>query len=33
VIPAGRTFVWGDASPDLELLEVALPGDVTLRCG
>jgi mannose-6-phosphate isomerase-like protein (cupin superfamily) len=31
VIPAGRAFVWGDASPDLELLEVALPGAVTLR--
>jgi len=31
VIPAGRAFVWGDASPDLELLEVALPGNVTLR--
>jgi quercetin dioxygenase-like cupin family protein len=27
VVPAGRPFAWSDASPDLELLEVALPGD------
>jgi quercetin dioxygenase-like cupin family protein len=27
VVPAGRPFVWSDASPDLELLEVALPGE------
>jgi len=25
-IPAGRPFTWSDASPDLELLEIALPG-------
>jgi mannose-6-phosphate isomerase-like protein (cupin superfamily) len=29
-IPAGRPFRWSDASPDLELLEVALPGRVAL---
>ena len=29
-IPAGRPFTWSDASPDLELLEVALPGQVAL---
>jgi hypothetical protein len=26
VIPAGRRFAWSHASPDLELLRVALPG-------
>jgi quercetin dioxygenase-like cupin family protein len=26
VVPAGRPFTWSDASPELELLEVALPG-------
>jgi quercetin dioxygenase-like cupin family protein len=26
VVPAGRAFTWSDASPELELLEVALPG-------
>jgi quercetin dioxygenase-like cupin family protein len=26
VVPAGQPFVWSDASQDLELLEVALPG-------
>lgn len=30
VIPAGRPFTWSDPSPDLELLEVALPACVTL---
>jgi len=30
-IPAGRAFTWSDASPDLELLEVALPGRVDLE--
>jgi quercetin dioxygenase-like cupin family protein len=29
-IPAGRPFAWSDPSPDLELLEVALPGRVTI---
>ena len=29
-IPAGRPFSWSDASPDLELLEVALPARVVL---
>jgi quercetin dioxygenase-like cupin family protein len=28
VVPAGRPFVWSNASQDLELLEVALPGEV-----
>ena len=27
VVPAGRPFVWSDASQDLELLQVALPGE------
>jgi mannose-6-phosphate isomerase-like protein (cupin superfamily) len=31
VIPAGRLFQWRDASPDLELLEVALPARFTLE--
>jgi hypothetical protein len=31
VIPAGRTFTWSHASPDLELLEIALPGRVALE--
>jgi quercetin dioxygenase-like cupin family protein len=30
-IPARRPFVWSDASPDLELLQVALPGDFALE--
>src|SRR5215475_10997964 len=30
VIPAGRPFTWSDPSPDLELLEVALPARVTI---
>jgi quercetin dioxygenase-like cupin family protein len=30
VIPAGRAFAWSDPSPDLELLEVALPARVTI---
>lgn len=30
-IPAGRRFTWSDASPDLELLEVALPARVGLE--
>jgi quercetin dioxygenase-like cupin family protein len=30
VVPAGRRFGWSDASADLELLEVALPGAFTL---
>jgi len=30
VIPAGRSFAWSDPSPDLELLEVALPARVTI---
>lgn len=29
-IPAGRPFAWSNASPDLELLEIALPGRVAL---
>jgi quercetin dioxygenase-like cupin family protein len=29
VVPAGRPFVWSEASRDLELLEVALPGRFT----
>lgn len=29
-LPAGRTFTWSDASPDLELLQVALPGEPAL---
>ncbi len=33
VVPAGRPFVWSAASPDLELLEVALPGDFPLDQG
>jgi mannose-6-phosphate isomerase-like protein (cupin superfamily) len=32
-IPAGRPFAWRDASPDLELLEVALPARVALAAG
>lgn len=31
VIPAGQRFTWSDASPDLELLEVALPGRAALE--
>jgi mannose-6-phosphate isomerase-like protein (cupin superfamily) len=31
VIPAGRPFTWSDASPDLELLEIALPGDPAIE--
>lgn len=27
VVPAGRPFTWSEASPDLELLQVALPGE------
>jgi quercetin dioxygenase-like cupin family protein len=27
VVPAGRPFAWSEASPELELLEVALPGE------
>jgi hypothetical protein len=27
VVPAGRAFAWSEASADLELLEVALPGE------
>jgi quercetin dioxygenase-like cupin family protein len=30
VIPAGRSFAWSDPSPNLELLEVALPARVTI---
>lgn len=30
VVPAGRPFVWSHASQDLELLEVALPGEFAL---
>lgn len=30
VVPAGRPFVWSDASRDLELLEIALPGEFAL---
>jgi len=30
VIPPGQPFVWSDASPELELLEVTLPGAVAL---
>jgi quercetin dioxygenase-like cupin family protein len=30
VIPAGRPFTWSDPSPDLELLEIALPARVTI---
>ena len=30
VVPAGRPFVWSGASSDLELLEVALPGEFAL---
>jgi len=30
-IPAGRRFVWSDASADLELLEVALPGPAAVE--
>jgi quercetin dioxygenase-like cupin family protein len=29
-LPARRPFVWSDASPDLELLQVALPGEPAL---
>jgi hypothetical protein len=29
--PARRPLVWSAASPDLELLQVALPGDVALE--
>jgi hypothetical protein len=29
-IPAGRPFTWSDPSPDLELLQVALPARVTI---
>lgn len=31
VIPAGQPFLWREASPDLELLQVALPGAVTIE--
>jgi len=31
IIPAGRPFVWSHASQDLELLEVALPGEFAIR--
>jgi hypothetical protein len=31
VIPAGRSFTWSDASSDLELLEIALPGSVAVE--
>jgi hypothetical protein len=30
VIPAGRSFAWSEASADLELLEVAVPGGAAL---
>lgn len=30
-IPAGQPFLWREASPDLELLQVALPGAVTIE--
>lgn len=30
VIPAGQPFAWRDASPDLELLEIAVPGQPRL---
>jgi mannose-6-phosphate isomerase-like protein (cupin superfamily) len=30
-VPAGRPFAWSDASPDLELLQVALPGELGLE--
>jgi quercetin dioxygenase-like cupin family protein len=30
-LPAGRPFAWSDASPDLELLQVALPGEPALE--
>lgn len=31
VVPAGRPFTWSEASPDLELLEVALPGEPAIE--
>jgi len=31
VVPRGRPFAWSDASSDLELLQVALPGEPGLR--
>jgi hypothetical protein len=31
VIPAGQPFLWREASPDLELLQVALPGAVAIE--
>jgi quercetin dioxygenase-like cupin family protein len=31
VVPAGRVFTWSDASADLEMLAVALPGDPALE--
>ena len=31
VVPAGRPFAWSDASADLELLQVALPGEPGLE--
>jgi mannose-6-phosphate isomerase-like protein (cupin superfamily) len=30
VIPAGQPFAWRDAAPDLELLEISLPGEPRL---
>jgi len=32
VVPAGRTCTWSDASADLELLQVAIPGELTVAC-
>jgi len=32
VVPRGRPFAWSDASRDLELLQVALPGEPGLVC-